>query len=89
MDRDPIQEKVILAVKKIARSQYDLIPLDTRMELLAVDSIDQASLIFELEDALGIDIPDNELIEGVHTLGDLVEKMRGLLVRAVAQKATA
>ena len=85
---DVIQEKVVSAVRNVARLPYEQIRLDTRMEQLAVDSIDQASLAFELEDALSVEIPDGEVWTDVVTLGDLIEKMRRLCAEATAEKAT-
>ncbi|MHB8499699.1 MAG: phosphopantetheine-binding protein [Candidatus Acidiferrales bacterium] len=84
---DPIQEKVLSAVRTVAHQPYAELPLNTGMEFLAKDSIDQVSLLFELEELLGIDIPDHELTDHVKTLGDLVEKMRRLSAAAVPRPA--
>jgi acyl carrier protein len=84
-ERDDIQEKVISAVRTVSEFPPTVIPLDTRMELLVVDSMAQMSLIAELEAVFGIDIPANELVEGVKTLGDLVEKMRRVSADAAMQ----
>jgi len=95
MEQDAIREKVISAVRTVARLPYEEIPLDTPMEQLAADSIDQASLAFELEDALQIQVPWSEVLDGVKTLGDLVENMRRFCASAAGncncseQKATA
>src|SRR5258708_26532947 len=78
-EQDDIQEKVISAVRTVSQFPSAAIPLDTRMELLAVDSMAQLSLIFELEVVFGIEVPGNELVEGAKTLGDLVEQIRRIV----------
>lgn len=44
---------------------------------LGADSLDRVEIIMNLEDKLGIQIPDDDL-EGIITVGDAVEKIKGL-----------
>ena len=44
---------------------------------LGADSLDRVEIIMNLEDRLGIQIPDDDL-EGIITVGDAVEKIKGL-----------
>jgi acyl carrier protein len=78
-NQDTIREKVTSAVRSVTHRPYVEIPLDTNIEELANDSIDQVALLFELEAALGVELADYERLAGVKTLGDLVEKMRSLV----------
>jgi len=47
------------------------ISLDTRLDDLGIDSLKAITIIFELEEQLHIEIP-NELVETVKTVGDIV-----------------
>lgn len=47
------------------------ISLDTRLDDLGVDSLRAITILYELEEQLHIEIP-NELVETVQTVGDIV-----------------
>jgi len=47
------------------------ISLDTRLDDLGIDSLKAITILYELEEQLHIEIP-NELLETVKTVGDIV-----------------
>ncbi len=48
------------------------------VEDLGIDSLDRIELVFELESAFGVEIPDQEVAR-VHTVGDVVSRMDAAL----------
>jgi acyl carrier protein len=54
------------------------------MEELALDSLDGMSIIFDLENAFEIEIPE-DAAEKAKTIGDLVEGVRQLVAGARAE----
>jgi acyl carrier protein len=82
---DAIQEKVISAVRSTAMHlQYADIPMETSIEELAKDSLDQVSLLFDLEAALGFEVPVDAL-KDVRTLADLILKVREMSARTCVE----
>lgn len=74
---DPLAEKVmslIAAVKRIPREQ---VTLDSSFEELAMDSLDNMNLLFEVESSFNISIPDEEAraIRNVRQVVDGVRKV--------------
>lgn len=49
-----------------------LISPDTPIVLLEMDSLDYSQLVLELEEAFGIDVPDDDFAE-LRTVGDVAE----------------
>ena len=47
------------------------ISLDMRLEDLGIDSLKAITILYEIEEQLNIEIP-NELVESVRTVGDIV-----------------
>ena len=71
-DRGNIEKKVIDIVVEQLDVSRDQVKMETRfVEDLGSDSLDQAELVMEFEDAFDIDIPDDE--EGIRTVGNAVE----------------
>ena len=63
-------------IKEIVAEQLDLDPAKITMdsnivEDLEADSLDVVDLVMSLEDAFGVEVPD-EVIEGFKTVGDVV-----------------
>jgi len=72
MDRKEIEEKVkeILA-KELNIKKENITPEKRLIEDLGMDSFTSIELIFELEDRLGIDIPEKETFKLI-TVGDII-----------------
>ena len=53
----------------------DITPEKSFNEDLGADSLDQVEIIMEIEDQLGIKIPDDIAME-IHTVGDAMEQLK-------------
>ncbi|MCJ7834240.1 acyl carrier protein [Cuneatibacter sp. NSJ-177] len=72
MEFEKIQE-IIASVLKI---EPELITLEKSFEDdLGADSLDRVEIIMQLEDELGVEIPD-EVAENIKTVGDALEEIR-------------
>ena len=72
MEFEKIQE-IIASVLKI---EPELITLEKSFEDdLGADSLDRVEIIMQLEDELGVEIPD-EVAENIKTVGDALEELR-------------
>jgi acyl carrier protein len=85
---DPLAEKVmslIAAVKRIPRAQVNL---DSTFEELAMDSLDNMNLLFEVESAFNISIPDEEA-RAIRNVRQVVDGVRRLVEAAPGAGAPA
>lgn len=74
MEFEKVQE-IIAGVLKIDKDQ---ITLDKSFEDdLEADSLDRVEIIMQLEDVLGVEIPD-EVAENIKTVGDAMEEIQKL-----------
>lgn len=69
-----VEEKVIEAVAKVAKRKPAEVRLESRFEDLGMDSLDRITLLFELEQAFDISIPETE-VQGIETVGGIVERL--------------
>jgi acyl carrier protein len=58
---DAVAEKVISTLASVKRIPADTIKLDTNLQDLGIDSLDVFTLLFELENAFKISIPDDDV----------------------------
>jgi acyl carrier protein len=78
---DPVAEKVIATLASVKRIPADTITLDTNLQEMGIDSLDVFSLLFELENAFKISIPDDD-VRSIKTVNDIVEGVKKLLAAA-------
>jgi acyl carrier protein len=78
---DPVAEKVIATLASVKRIPADSIKLDTNLQEMGIDSLDVFSLVFELENAFQISIPDDD-VRSIKTVNDVVEGIKKLLAAA-------
>jgi len=78
---DPVAEKVIATLASVKRIPADKITLDTNLQDMGIDSLDVFSLLFELENAFKISIPDDD-VRSIKTVNDVVEGIKRLLAAA-------
>jgi acyl carrier protein len=78
---DPVAEKVIATLASVKRIPADTITLDTNLQEMGIDSLDVFSLLFELENAFKISIPDDD-VRSIKTVKDIVEGVKKLLAAA-------
>jgi acyl carrier protein len=65
---------VIEIIAREAKCSPREVTLDTRLDVLGIDSLKAIVILSELEDVLGIEIP-NEIIGSIYTVGDVVSKV--------------
>jgi acyl carrier protein len=78
---DAIAEKVIATLASVKRIPADKIMLDTNLQEMGIDSLDVFTLLFELENAFKISIPDDD-VRSIKTVSDIVEGVKKLLAAA-------
>ena len=71
-------KKVIAVVAEFKDMPEDQISLQTTLEEMELDSLDGLNLVFELEEAFDITIPDDKAFE-MKTIGEMVEGINKLL----------
>ncbi len=72
-----VADKVISIVAAIKRVAPETVTQETSLEQLGIDSLDKINLLFELESAFNIDIPD-EVARSIKTVGDIVGKLEAI-----------
>src|SRR5580700_6927062 len=78
---DPVAEKVISTLASVKRIPADKITLETNLQDLGIDSLDVFTLLFELENAFKISIPDDD-VRSLRTVNDVVDGIKKLLAAA-------
>ena len=78
---DSVTEKVIETLASVKRIPADNITLDTNLQELGIDSLDVFSLLFELENAFKVSIPDDD-VRSIRTVNDIVTGVKKLLAAA-------
>ena len=76
-----VATKIIEILKEHTRAKTKTMSRDTKMADLEIDSLDLAVVVFDIEDAFGIEIPydDDEDLENLATVGLIFEKVQLLL----------
>jgi acyl carrier protein len=78
---DAVAEKVISTLASVKRIPADTIKLDTNLQDLGIDSLDVFTLLFELENAFKISIPDDD-VRSLRTVNDVVEGIKKITAAA-------
>jgi acyl carrier protein len=86
---DDVSTKIIEILKKHMKEPRDDISGSTALTDLKIESLDLAMIVFDIEDAFGIEIPynANEEAGDFKTVGSVVEKVKGLMSGAAPVKA--
>ena len=80
---DALIEQVVAALAKVKHIDPETITPERTLESLRLDSLDTITLLFELEDAVGVTIPDDR-IKNLRTVGDVIGTIRQLKDPAIA-----
>lgn len=74
---DAITEKVLDLIASVKKLPREKLSVDSTFEELAMDSLDAINLMFEIENAFNISVPDEEAksIKNVRQLIDQLEKI--------------
>jgi acyl carrier protein len=75
---DAVAETVISTLASVKRIPADTIKLDTSLQDLGIDSLDVFTLLFELENAFKISIPDDD-VRSLKTVNDIVDGMKKII----------
>jgi acyl carrier protein len=75
---DAVAARVIATLASVKRIPADKITLEANLQELGIDSLDVFTLLFELENAFQISIPDDD-VRSIHTVNDIVEGVRKLI----------
>jgi acyl carrier protein len=78
---DAVAEKVISTLATVKRIPADKITVETNLQELGIDSLDVFTLLFELENAFKISIPDED-VRSIRTVNDIVEGIKKILAAA-------
>jgi acyl carrier protein len=78
---DEVAEKVIATLASVKRISAEKITVETNLQDLGIDSLDVFTLLFELENAFKISIPDDD-VRSIRTVNDIVEGIKKLLAAA-------
>ena len=78
---DVVADKVIATLASVKRIPVEKITLETNLQELGIDSLDVFTLLFELENAFKISIPDDD-VRSIRTVNDIVEGLRKLVAAA-------
>ena len=81
---DAVAEKVISTLASVKRIPADTIKLDTNLQDLGIDSLDVFTLLFELENAFKISIPDDD-VRSLRTVNDVVDFLEKHLTQKAVQ----
>ena len=72
-----VLEKVAEIIAKTANCKVEDVQPETELEALGVDSLKAITVIFELEEAFDIEIP-NEVIPSIVTVNNILDKLNDL-----------
>ena len=88
---DDVATKIIDILKKHMKEPRDDINLSTALSDLKIESLDLAMIVFDIEDAFGIEIPynANEEAGDFKTVGSVVERVKALAAGSATAGAKA
>jgi len=78
MDNKEIEQTLKESIARQKMLSIDEIQLDSSLEELGITSLDSISLVFDIEDKYGIEVPNEEL-KRLRTVRDIVEGVSKLL----------
>ena len=78
MENNELTTKVIAAIAEKGNQPAEAITLDSTFKELGIDSLNGFDLLCDLEEELGIIIPDDDARE-ITTVSDVVECVKALL----------
>jgi len=84
---DEVAQKVIATLASVKRIPADGITLETNLQDLGIDSLDVFTLLFELENAFKVSIPDDD-VRSIKTVNDIVIGIKKILAAAPPSGAT-
>jgi len=77
---DPVTEKILRIIATQKRLPPEQVHLDSSFEQLGLDSLDSVNVLFELEGAFDISIPD-EQARGIRNVQEMVAGVKQLIAK--------
>lgn len=74
-----LQDTVINEISSYLKRQSEDISLDMRLDELGIDSLGAITIMYELEDKLDVEIP-NEVFDSLEIVNDVVSQLEQLMV---------
>jgi acyl carrier protein len=87
MTEEEIREKIYDIIAKEARIDRGTLTLETKLEDLKIESLDMVQILFGIEDAFDVYVPQDDQSFKLATLGDVVDGVKRLV--AAKQQQTA
>ena len=75
---DLLASKVMAAIAQVSKKPVSDVKLESTFGELGIDSLNGFHLLCELEEELGIVIPDDDA-RGLNSVGDVVDRIRPLV----------
>jgi acyl carrier protein len=75
-----LQPIVINEIADHLKCLPDNISVTTRLDELGIDSLGSITILYELEDKLDIEVP-NEVLESLHTVGDILTQLEQIIAQ--------
>ena len=85
---DELAEKVLSVIATSKRIPREQVSLESTLEDLGMDSLDQLNLLFALESDFNISIPDEEA-KSIRTVREMVEGVRKLAAAGASGQSAA
>jgi len=73
-----LQETVFEAITQELQLPTGVFTLETPLEELGIDSLKAITILYELEDRLDIEIP-NEVFDSIKNVGDIVQQLQQII----------
>lgn len=86
MNDDEIREKIFDIIAKEARLDRGTLTLETRLEDLKIESLDMVQILFGIEDAFDVYVPQDDQSFKLATLKDVVDGVRRLVAAKQQQQ---
>jgi acyl carrier protein len=86
MTEEEIREKVFDIIAKEARLDRGALTLDTRLEDLKIESLDMVQILFGIEDAFDVYVPQDDQSFKLATMRDVVDGVKRLVAAKQQQQ---
>lgn len=77
---DAITEKVLDLIASVKKLSREKLSVDSTFEELAMDSLDAINLMFEIENAFNISVPDEDA-KSIKNVRQLIEQLEKILAK--------
>ena len=78
-----LQDTVIKEISAYLKCQPEDITLDMRLDELGIDSLGAITIMYELEDKLDVEIP-NEVFNSIKIVNDIVSQLEQLMANKIS-----